>query len=113
MRENKLSRLIVIVLGILAVSFGLGPLSTSLTATVPGTGSVSGTVDAPLPFQAAQVYVMNVDEDILYMVYTVDGQYEAVNLLPGNYEINVRKTGLTTDFSNIVVTAGSELVVNF
>ena len=116
MRKNFWTLTLTRVVGVGFVLLGVGPVSTAFSqipATVPGTGSVSGTVEAPAPFIAAQVYAMNLDEDILYMVYTARGRYEAVNLLPGNYEINVRKSGFTTDANRVVIRAGSELVVDF
>jgi len=41
-----------------------------LQAEVPGTATVTGTVTASESFTAAQVYLRNVDRDMVYMVYT-------------------------------------------
>ena len=75
--------------------------------------SLSGTVEATQPFQAAQVYAMNVTKDILYMVYTQNGNYEAVNLMPGTYEVSVRKFGMTADSQSFEVKAGDKITANF
>ena len=72
----------------------------------PGTGSLSGTVTSPTPFKAAQVFIRNVDKRMLYMVYTNAGQFRAVALLPGNYEINVATSGLVSDVQKLTVKAG-------
>jgi len=76
-------------------------------ALISGTGMISGTVEAPKPFQAAKVYVMNTDKNILYMVYTSGGKFRAVNLLPGRFEVTVRKQGFTSDPKAVELKAGS------
>src|SRR5690349_17880015 len=45
-------------------------------ASLPGTATVSGVVDAPKPFKAAQVYFRNPSKRMAYMVYTVGGRYQ-------------------------------------
>ena len=60
----------------------------SLRAAVPGTATLSGTITASQSFQAAQVYIRNLDKGIVYMVYTHGGRFRAVALFPGNYEIS-------------------------
>jgi ABC-type lipoprotein export system ATPase subunit len=37
----------------------------AIFAAIPNTGSLSGTVEVPQPFQAAQVHVLNLDQNIL------------------------------------------------
>src|SRR3989338_6349914 len=71
-------------------------LSHAEAAAIPGTGTLSGTVQVPKPFKVAQVYAMNVDKNILYMVYTSGGRYQAVNMIPGNYEVRVQKRGFAS-----------------
>jgi hypothetical protein len=65
------------------------PLTRVEAATLPGMASLSGTVESAKPFKAAQVYIKNVDKRIMYMVYTSAGQFRAVQLFPGNYEVSV------------------------
>jgi streptogramin lyase len=72
----------------------------------PGTGTLSGTVTASTPFRAAQVSIRNVDKRMLYMVYTNAGQFRAVALLPGNYEISVATGGLVSDVQKLTLKAG-------
>ena len=45
---------------------------------VPGTATLTGKVTAPKAFEAAKVYAQNMDKNIIYMVYTGDGNYQAV-----------------------------------
>jgi virginiamycin B lyase len=75
-------------------------------ATLPGMASLSGTVESAKPFKAAQVYIKNVDKRIMYMVYTSAGQFRAVQLFPGNYEVSVTLKGFKSDVQKVAVKAG-------
>ena len=94
----------------LAVVVGVTVLTVltggSLQAAVPGTATVSGTVTASQPFQAAQVYIRNLDKGIVYMVYTQGGRFRAVALFPGNYEISASTKHLESDVRTLAVEAG-------
>jgi virginiamycin B lyase len=76
-------------------------------APVSGTAALAGTVQAPKPFQAAQVHLMNVDKNVLFMVYTSGGRYQAVNLFPGRYEVTVHKPGFAAAPQTITLEAGA------
>jgi virginiamycin B lyase len=82
------------------------PATAVQAATLPSTAGLSGTVDATAPFKAAQVSIRNVDKRILYMVYTNAGQFRAINLFPGNYEISVATKGLGSDVQKLALKAG-------
>ena len=75
-------------------------------APAAGMAILTGTVDAPRAFKAAQVYLRNVDTRMQYMVYTNAGRFKAVALLPGNYEINVQGRGLESDIQKLALKAG-------
>jgi virginiamycin B lyase len=79
---------------------------------LPGTASVSGTVQAPRAFKAAQVHFMNTDKSVLFMVYTSGGRYRALNLFPGHYEVTVRAPGLETAPHKITLAAGARETLN-
>jgi len=88
-------------------------MGASLLAAVPGTATLSGTVTAAQPFQAAQVYIRNLDKGIVYMVYTDAGRFRAVALFPGNYEISASTKHFESDvqaFDQFPNTAHIELV---
>src|SRR5437016_4208039 len=89
----------------LSVLAGARPLPAQSGATA-GTASLSGTVDSATPFKAAQVFIRNTDKRILYMVYTNAGQFRAVSLFPGNYEVKVGTKGLESDVQKLTVKAG-------
>jgi virginiamycin B lyase len=101
--------------GAVLVALGAASLQYTVSAqsNVPGTGSVSGTVTAPKEFKAAQVYIRNTENNLMYTVYTAGGRYRAVAVLPGNYEVTVRKIGFAADSQRIAVRAGSNATANF
>ena len=75
-------------------------------AEVPGTATVSGTVTASESFTAAQVYLRNLDRDMVYMVYTNQGQFRAVALFPGTYEVSASTKHLESDVRTVTLGAG-------
>jgi len=75
-------------------------------ASLQGLASVSGAVDSPAPFRAAQVTLRNVEKRVLYMVYTNGGQFRAVNLFPGTYEVSAAAKGFESETQKLVVKAG-------
>lgn len=84
------------------------------TGALAGMGSISGTVKAPKEFKAAKVYARNLDKNVVYMVYTEGGKYQAVNLFPGNYEVHVTKNGFSGgDAQKVTITAGSNATADF
>jgi len=80
---------------------------------IMNTGTLTGSVTAPVPFQAAQIYAMNSDSNILYMVYTQDGRFEAVNMIPGNYDVSVRKFGLAAPTQSVNIQPGASIALEF
>ena len=95
----------------LAITFYLGSgrlqtLTTVAAKSLPGTATLSGTVDSSKPFRAGQVYIRNLDKQMLYMVYTNAGRFQAVNLFPGNYELSVKAKGLESDVQKLALKAG-------
>ena len=82
-------------------------------APLPELGTLSGKVTAPQAFQGAEVYIRNLDKHVLYMVYTSEGHYQAVDLLPGKYEVSVKKKGFSADVRKLEVKPGSALTADF
>jgi hypothetical protein len=79
-----------------------------------GLGSASGTVKAPQEFKSAKVYLKNVDKNVVYMVFTDGGRYQAVDLFPGNYEVSVTKNGFTGgDAQKITIAPGGHATADF
>src|SRR5262249_54754892 len=72
-----------------------------------GMATMTGSVTAAKPFKAAQVYIRNTDKRILYMVYTNAGQFRALGLFPGNYEVSVTARGLKSDVKKRATNAGA------
>jgi virginiamycin B lyase len=100
----------ILVLGL--AGFGLWVGRTAEVRPLPVTATLSGTIKASKPFQAAQVYAMNADRNILFMVYSSGGRYQAVHLLPGNYEVSARKKGLVSEIKKIIIKPGVNATVD-
>lgn len=100
--------------GLSLVLYSTGEVATTVEASsISGTGTLSGTVKASKPFKAAQVFARNVDKNALYLVYTSGGRYRAINVMPGNYEVTVRKRGFQADAQKLVVKAGANVTADF
>src|SRR5438876_11112547 len=100
---------VVLAVGYLAVGRGgwaFAPVTTVQAPALRGMASMSGTVTSSKPFKAAQVYIRNVDMRIMYMVFTNTGQFWAVSLFPGNYEVSVTAKGFKSDVQKLAVKAG-------
>jgi virginiamycin B lyase len=67
------------------------------TDSLANLNQLSGTVTAEADFKAAQVYARNLDKNMLYTVFTNQGEYRAINLMPGGYEVWVEKGNLRSE----------------
>jgi streptogramin lyase/mono/diheme cytochrome c family protein len=99
--------------GLLAV-IAITGMTNSVSAAegIPGTATLSGSVTAEQPFVAAQVYARNHDKSMLYMVYSNDGRFKTVNLMPGGYEIWAEKGRLKSEHQWMRIDAGASISVN-
>lgn len=104
---------IVCLFGLL-MTFGVAGLSTSANAAkgIRGTATLSGTVRADAPLNAVQVYAKNHDRSMLYMVYSNDGRFKTVNLMPGGYEIWAEKGSLKSEHKMMRIDAGDRIEVH-
>src|SRR5204863_6566831 len=115
---RRVPLMIIAVIGSLAAAYAVSGVSGWATAMpVPaqvsgGMARMSGTVSSSKPFKAAQVYIRNVDMRIMYMVFTNAGQFRAVSLFPGNYEISVTAKGLKSDVRKVTLKAGDNPKLN-
>src|SRR5437879_6366801 len=89
------------------------PLRPARAAGLTGMATMTGSVTAGRPFKAAQVYIRNTDKRILYMVYTNAGQFRAVGLFPGNYQVSVTARGLKSDIQQLALKAGDTPSLRF
>src|SRR5262245_19856676 len=118
-RRARQALMLVVLTGLVGTYFASGvgqhasAQSRDQAALLKGTASLTGTVDATMPFKAAQVFIRNVDKRMVYMVYTSAGRFRAVALLPGNYEVNVQARGLESDVQKLVVKAGDRPDLKF
>lgn len=115
--RNRSSLLLVTVLFTVGFAWVYGPSALSPVGAadgdgLPGMAALSGTVQAPRAFKAAQVHLMNAEKNVLFMVYTSNGRYRAVNLFPGTYEVTVRARGLEAAPQKITLAAGARETLN-
>src|SRR5947207_3263898 len=92
--RNRLIAILFVLSAAMMVSKATVATPAAQGTTIAGTAGLSGTVDSTAPFKAAQVFIRNVDKRILYMVYTNAGQFRAVALFPGAYEVSSGTEGL-------------------
>ena len=111
--RRLLEALLVIGLTMLGGATAIAPARAQDAAQISGTAAVSGSVEAAKPFTAAQVHFMNVDKNVLFMVYTSGGRYRAVNLFPGRYEVTVRKPGFAAEIKSLTLAANARETLNF
>ncbi len=72
-----------------SVALLVGTLPT-YADVLPGMGQLSGAVSGGRAGLLATVYALNLEKNVGYMVYVVDGSYRAVNLFPGRYQVTIR-----------------------
>jgi virginiamycin B lyase len=92
------------------------------SSAISGTGTLSGTVRSSKEFKSAKVYARNVEKNVVYMVFTENGKYEAIDLFPGTYEVGVTKVTPTPfwpekgvpggDVQKITITAGGNATLD-
>ena len=92
--------------GIAAPEKTSAPQRPARATGLTGMATMTGSVTAGKPFKAAQVYIRNTDKRIMYMVYTNAGQFRALGLFPGNYEVSVTARGLKSDIQQLAIKAG-------
>lgn len=121
MRNRKFLCGVMAAMSLALVTFGVrlhaasGDTKATVAASssIKGTGSLSGKVEASKEFKGAQIYARNVDKNIVYMVYTSAGRYKAMHLLPGNYEVSVKKSGFSGDTQKVTIAADAAATADF
>ena len=54
------------------------------------------------------------DKNVVYMVFTEGGRYQAVDLFPGNYEVSATKNGFVdADVQKITIASGGSATADF
>jgi streptogramin lyase len=88
------AKIITVVFGMLVLigcaarpSYDSEPLSGG---ALLGLSQISGKVSGLMPDVLPVVYAFNTDKNVGYTVFVVDGQYRAVNLIPGPYDVSIR-----------------------
>jgi virginiamycin B lyase len=100
-------------ISVLALTIAAAVPAIAAESTIAGTGAVTVPVTAAKRFTAAQVYLRSTDKPVTFMVYTSGGRYQAINVLPGTYEVSVARRGFASDAQKITVTAGATTTADF
>ena len=84
----------------------------------PEYGQLAGKVTGSLPGVLPVVYAHNTDKEVAYTVFVVDGEYRAVKLIPGSYEVTVRPAvdqleGFTPQSVKLDIGAGDHAEADF
>ncbi|NQV85693.1 MAG: hypothetical protein HQ492_01275 [Woeseiaceae bacterium] len=103
---------------ILLTSCSKSDVNETMTDVLPGYGKLTGTVSGSEPGVLPVVFARNVEKDVAYTVFVIDGKYRAVNLVPGSYEITIRAAldqleGFTPQTVKMDVNAASHVVADF
>src|SRR5215216_772830 len=106
MKAIALAGSVLVCAVVFQVSGIAAPQRPAAASGLTGMATMTGSVTAGKPFKAAQVYIRNTDKRILYMVYTNAGQFRALGLFPGNYEVSVTARGLKSDVQKLAIKTG-------
>ncbi len=78
-------------------------IGSAVAGAIPGTGELKGSVVAPTTFTAAKVFAHLSGKNVTYMVFSENGAYRVVNLMPGTYEVWAEKPGFTAQKQTVVI----------
>ena len=102
----------VAVLVVFFAAFTFAAAEPKETSELAHLAKASGTVTSSTEFKGAKVYFRNPDKRMLYMVYTSGGKFQALNLMPGDYEVSVETTGLESDVQKIQLKADGKATLS-
>src|SRR5689334_11257336 len=106
---GRFCRMLGLLVGLVAFA-GTSVLAQNTTGTIRGT--VTGEGGAPIG--SAQIIARNVSTGVQRVAQTNDaGGYTLVGLVPGTYDVNVRRIGSAPQSRTIVVQIGATQVQDF
>jgi len=95
-----------------ALALAAAASTPAIADRIAGTGALSGAVTAPGQFTAAKVMARRTGTNIMYMVFTENGQYSAVNVMPGTYDVWVETPGFSSDKQTVAVATDKSATAN-
>jgi len=108
----------ILVSAVIVASCSKSDVTESMTDVLPGYGKLTGIVSGSEPGVLPVVFALNTEKDVAYTVFVINGEYRAVNLIPGPYEITIRAAvdqleGFTPQTVNIDVAADTHVTADF
>ena len=97
-----------IVPAVALVLFGFAGVGQA--ALLTGLGEISGKITAPKG-EIVPIYLMNAEKSVGYSVFAVKGSYRANDIIPGHYDITIRKSGYEMTAVPVDVAAGEHVKV--
>ena len=111
-RNINLHRFIRGVVAAIAIMFVAAASLSAQTTTGTLKGTVSGSGGAPA--NGAQITVRNVESGVVRNTTArEDGNYVLPGVVPGRYEVSVRRIGATPQTRTVVIQIGSTQVQDF
>jgi streptogramin lyase/mono/diheme cytochrome c family protein len=87
---------------------------------LPGYGDLSGKVTGQVPGLLTAVYATHTGKNVTFMVYAVGGEYRAVNLIPGSYQVTLKpalgqvfRDGFAPETKAVTIAADGKATVDF
>ena len=104
--------------GVASVLALLGMTLSAFGGQLDGYGQVSGKVSGVTPGVLPTVVARHIEKEVSFVVFVVNGEYSAVNLFPGNYDVTVRPAvdqleGFTPETVRVEIAAGEHAEIDF
>lgn len=73
-----------------AVIAFVGLVLPAFAGQLSGYGQLSGKVTGSTPGVLPTVVARHIEKEVSFVVFVVNGEYTAVNLIPGNFDVTIR-----------------------
>ncbi len=95
-----------------------GLVLPAFAGQLEGYGQLSGKVSGSTPGVLPTVVARNIENEVSFVVFVVNGEYAAVNLYPGNYDVTIRPAvdqleGFTPETVRVKIEANGHAEVDF
>jgi streptogramin lyase len=96
----------------------LGLVIPTFAGQLAGYGHLSGNVSGSKPGVLPTVVARHIEKEVSFVVFVVNGEYTAVNLIPGNYDVTIRPAvdqleGFTPETVRVEIAADTHTNIDF